>query len=263
MLQVTTHEDVTQLCFTTWRSRLSGMRVSAFVVRGVLIDSGFPSVAPDLARWLDAHPVGGAAITHYHEDHSGGAAMLARRGVPMWMSEQTRPMVARPKPVLFYRRFSWGKPQAVPSHAPFALPAGLTAIPTPGHSEDHHVLFDAETGTVFGGDLFIGVKVRLAHATEDARVTAASVRRVLALKPQRFFDAHRGLLDQPLARLAAKADWIEDTVARAERLIAEGLDDATIARRVLGTDRLSRWYTGGDYTMGNWVRGLRSHAPLA
>jgi hypothetical protein len=51
--------------------------------------------------------------------------------------------------------------------------------------------------------------------------------------------------------------------ARAERLIADCLDDATIARRVLGTDRFSRWYTGGDYTMGNWVRGLRSYAPLA
>ncbi len=257
MLQITRFDDVTQLRFTTWKSRLSGMRVSAFVVRGVLVDNGFPAAAPDLERWLDAHPITGAAITHYHEDHSGGVAVLARRGIPTWMPEATRAKLANPAPILFYRRFSWGTPVAVASVNSFVLPAGLETIPTPGHSADHHVLWDADTRTVFGGDLFVGVKVRIAHATEDARATASSLRRIIALQPRRFFDAHRGLLEDPLRLLTAKADWIEATVARMERLIVDGLDDATIARLVLGVDRIGRWYTSGDYTMENWVAGVR------
>lgn len=257
MLHTLDHGDVTELRFTTWRSRLSRMRVSAFVVRGVLIDSGFPDAAADLARWLATHPVQGAALTHYHEDHAGGAATLAGRGVPLWMPPTTAPRVQRPAPVYFYRRFSWGSPRPLAAFAPFALPAPLVAVATPGHTDDHHAIWDPETRTVFGGDLFIGVKVRIAHATEDARSTAASLRRIIALAPRRYFDAHRGFLADPVPLLSAKADWMETTIGAAEALMAEGFDDATIARRLLGNDRLSRWYTSGDYTMENWVGGLR------
>lgn len=233
------------------------MHVSAFVVRGVLIDSGFPLVAPELAQWVSAHPVHGAALTHYHEDHSGGAAALVQRGIPVWMSPLTQARVAAPAPIHFYRRFSWGMPTSLPAHEPFALPDGLEAIATPGHSEDHHALWDAQTGTVFGGDLFISVKVRIAHLAESARDTSASLRRIIARQPQRYFDAHRGLLANPVATLTAKADWIDTTIAHAEQLVAEGLDDSSIARRLLGTDRFGRWYTAGDYTMENWIRGVR------
>jgi hypothetical protein len=39
MLQVTAHEDVTQLRLMTWRSRLSRMRVSACAVRDLRRDA--------------------------------------------------------------------------------------------------------------------------------------------------------------------------------------------------------------------------------
>jgi glyoxylase-like metal-dependent hydrolase (beta-lactamase superfamily II) len=261
MIRTTAHGDVTQLEFTSWASRLSRMRVHAFAVRGVLIDSGFPALARTLAHWLRAHPVHGAALTHHHEDHAGGAAVLARLGVPLWMPELARAQVLAPAPIHFYRRFSWGTPEAFAACTPFTLPPELEAVPTPGHSADHHVIWDAQTRTVFGGDLFIGVKVRIAHASEDPRATAASLRRVIARGPRRYFDAHRGLLADPIAMLTAKAEWIEGTIRRAEQYIAEGLDDASVARRVLGDDRLGRWYTAGDYTMENWIRGVRRTVP--
>ncbi|MBI2408672.1 MAG: MBL fold metallo-hydrolase [Gemmatimonadetes bacterium] len=257
MIAFTAHDDVTQLEFTSVRSRLSGMRVSAFVVRNVMIDSGFPTSADELRRWVAQHPVAGAALTHYHEDHAGGASVLRELGVPLWMAEATQARLAAPTPVRFYRRFSWGAPRAVADFTPFALPPFLAAIPTPGHTADHQVFWDAETRTVFGGDLFIGVKVRIAGANEDPRAVAASLRRVIALEPRRYFDAHRGALLNPVVRLAAKRDWMEEMIGQCERLFADGVDDATIARRVLGADRIGRLYTGRDYTMENWVRGVR------
>lgn len=260
MLQVIAHGDVTELRFTTLTSRLVGMRCSAFVVRGVLIDSGFPDASRDLLAWIDAHPVRGAIITHYHEDHAGGVTALAERGVPVWMSDATAPKVLRPAPVNFYRRFSWGRPRASSPHAAFAPPPELRIIATPGHTADHHAVWDAETRSCFGGDLFIGVKVRIAHATEDARVTSASLRKVIALGPSRFFDAHRGVMPNPVPLLTAKADWLDATAAQAEALMAQGLSDAQIARQLLGNDWFERWFSQGDYTMENWVRGLRAGA---
>lgn len=257
MLRTIRHHDVTELRFSSWRSRLSGMRVSAFLVRGVLIDAAFPSLGPALARWVRAHSVRGVALTHAHEDHAGGAPLLARAGIPLWMSASTREKLRAPAPVRFYRRFSWGSPGPLGASEPFTLPAGLHPVATPGHADDHHVFWDAETESIFGGDLFIGVKVRFAHPTEDPYATVSSLRHVIALRPRRYFDAHRGRLVDPLPLLAAKATWMEAVIAACERRIVDGEDDATIARRVLGADRLVRWYTAGDYTMANWVRGVR------
>jgi len=260
MLQVLAHDDVTELRFTTWRSRSMDFRVSAFVVRGVLIDTGFPDCAGDLARYLAATPPTGCVVTHYHEDHAGGAAVVARAGVPLCMDARTADRLHSPKPIGFYRRYTWGSPMPLGTFSPFALPLPMQCIPTPGHCDDHQVVWDERTGTVFGGDLFIGVKVRISHVTERPRALVQSLRRVIALRPARYFDGHKGLLAAPLDALAAKADWMEKTIESIDALIATGLDDATIAGRVLGRDWWNRTFTGGDYTMRNFVACVRASA---
>lgn len=263
MLRALAHDDVEELRFTTLRSRSIGFQVSAFVVRGVLVDSGFPAGAPELARHLASHPVRGCVVTHYHEDHSGGAGIVARAGVPLWMDARTRARLQAPKPIGFYRRYTWGSPEPLGAFLPFELPAPFECIATPGHSDDHHVVWDGSTGTVFGGDLFIGVKVRISHVNEQPRLLVQSLRRVVALQPARYFDAHRGMLAAPVASLTAKADWLERTIESIDGLIAKGLDDATIAGRVLGRDWWNRTFTAGDYTMANFVRAVRATRPSA
>ncbi|MEK6612785.1 MAG: MBL fold metallo-hydrolase [Gemmatimonadota bacterium] len=261
MLQTLVHDDVTELRFTTWRSRSMGFQVSAFAVRGVLIDSGFPACASDLARYVAAAPLEGCVLTHYHEDHAGGAAAVARAGVPIWMDARTAGRVRAPQPIGLYRRYTWGSPSPIGPSAPFALPVTLECVPTPGHSDDHHVVWDRGTGTVFGGDLFIGVKVRVSHRNEQPRELLQSLRRVAALNPERYFDGHKGQLADPVQSLNVKADWLENAIESIDALIAEGLDDAVIARRVLGSDWWSRSFTAGDYTMANFVKCVRSTTP--
>lgn len=258
MLRTLVHDDVAELRFTTRRSRSMGFQVSAFTVRGVLIDSGFPDCAGDLARYVAATPPEGCVLTHWHEDHAGGAAALARAGVPLWMDARTAERVRAPTPIGLYRRYTWGSPSPIGPCARFTLPTPLECIPTPGHSDDHHVVWDADTGTVFGGDLFIGVKVRVSHRTEQPRVLVQSLRRIAALGPNQYFDGHKGLLATPVQALNAKADWLEETIAVIDALIAIGLDDAAIARRVLGSDWWSRTITAGDYTKANLVRCVRT-----
>ena len=263
MLQTLTHDDVTELRFTTHRSRSMGFQVSAFVVRGVLIDAGFPDCASDLARHVATVAPVGCVLTHYHEDHAGGAAAVARAGVPLWMDPRTAERVRAPRPIGLYRRYTWGSPAPVGDSVPFALPSPIECIPTPGHSDDHHVVWDGATGTVFGGDLFIGVKVRISHVSEQPRALVQSLRRVIALKPARYFDGHKGLLAAPIDALTAKADWVEKTIESIDALIVKGLDDRTIAGRVLGRDWWNRTFTGGDYTMTNFVHCVRVTASVS
>lgn len=239
-------------------SRRIGYAVSAFVVDGVLIDSGFPAIGREFAGWLDANRPRGAMLTHHHEDHSGNVELLARGGVPIWIPEASEPRLRSPAPIGFYRRITWGSATRLSSPVtPFAHPA-LETVPTPGHTSDHHVIWDTRSDTVFGGDLYIGMKVRIAHRGEDVRGTLRSLRMILERKPARFFDAHRGLLEDPIAALTRKADWMEGTIESIERRVRAGDSDREIRRTVLGGEEMTGYVSRGDYSRLNFVQAVRT-----
>jgi glyoxylase-like metal-dependent hydrolase (beta-lactamase superfamily II) len=259
MLREERHGDVTRLIFESARSRSMGFNVSAYVVHDTVVDTAFAQVGPEFGAWLDSHVPKGVIVTHYHEDHAGNVALVARRGFPMWMSADTIERVRRPVPIQPYRRWCWG---SQPALAAAPLPyqhAKLITIHTPGHSADHHVVWDTDTDTVFGADLFLGVKVRVSHPwpRENVRQQIASLRQIVALGPKRLFDAHRGLVRDPVGQLNAKADWMEETIGTIDLLIARGWDDATIQRSVLGREQLIQIVTRGDYSRRNFVASAR------
>lgn len=257
MLQLIEHGDVRELRLSSWTSRRVGYAVSAFVARDTLIDAGFPTAAPELRRYLQSHPVAGAVLTHAHEDHSGGVTALLALGVGVHCAPMTEAWLRRPERIGLYRRFTWGRRVRITrALTPFA-PDGLLLRHTPGHSADHHVVWDADRRTVFGGDLFIGVKLRLAHHDEQLRPQVGALREVASWQPERFFDAHRGLLPDPVGQLRAKADWLEETIGRIETLVGRGWPDARIRDEVLGADDPTGRWSFGAYSKANFVRNVR------
>lgn len=269
MLRVSRHGPVTRLALSSRASRLVGYAVSAYLVDTacgpVLVDTGFPRAWRDLAGYLRdrgggdlRRAVRGALVTHQHEDHAGNAAALAAAGVPLAMADATRAAIGHVPPPGFYRDFTWGRMAAVPAGAPAFDPAPLALVPTPGHSPDHHAVWDAARETLFGGDLFIGVRVRVAHPGEDLRALARSLRAAAALRPRHFFDAHRGPVARPAEALAAKAGWVEGTVARVEALLARGWSERRVRRAVLGREEFAGYASFGHYSRANFVRAVRA-----
>ena len=259
MIALSAHGDVTRLEMSSRRSRLVGYAVSAYLVRGVLVDTGFPAIGAELARFVAERRPRGILLTHQHEDHAGNVALAARLGVPLGAAPATLEAMRRGERIGFYRRYPWGSmPPLTDAQTPepFADEA-LTLVATPGHSPDHHAVWDAETRTLFGGDLFLGVRVRVARADEDPRALVASLRAAAALEPARLFDAHRGPVRDPVAALTAKADWLEETIAAVERLAREGLGDAAVRRAVLGREEMAGYFSLGDYSRTNFVRAVR------
>lgn len=257
MLRQISHGDVLELHFSTFRSRAMRYGVSAYVTRDVLIDSGFPGIAAEFCAWLAANRIDGAIMTHGHEDHAGNVQSLVDRGIPVQMAEATQQLVREPGHIGMYRRIVWGL--YTPFHGtakPYEHPA-LVAKPTLGHSPDHHVVWDAERETVFGGDLFIGVKVRIAHIDEDIRGQVGALRDVAAWKPVRYFDGHKGLLQDPVPQLLAKADWIEEMIEAIEARVRRGWEDHAIRDEVMGGEDLTGRVSFGDYSRINFVRSIR------
>jgi len=258
MLRQTSHGDVLELQFSTARSRSIRYAVSAFVTRDVLVDSGFPQIGGEFRAWLASARIDGAMLTHGHEDHAGNLQAVVERGIPVQMAPATDALVRAPGHIGLYRRFVWGTQRPFRGIVnPFAHSA-LDLRPTRGHSPDHHVIWDAERGTVFGGDLFIGVKLRIAHIDEDIRGQVKALRDVASWHPERFFDAHKGRLTDPVAQLRAKADWIEATVGAIESRVHRGWEDRAIRNDVLGNEDLTGIASFGNYSRINFVRNVRN-----
>lgn len=256
MLRLEPLGPVTRLRMSSARSRLVGYEVSAYVVDGVLVDTGFPGIRAELARWLDAHPLRGAVVTHQHEDHAGNVHLLAERGVPLAIAPATLAVLREAPRIALYRAAVWRR--LPPFASPFASfeDRRLRLEPFPGHSPDHHAVWDAERGFLFGGDLYLGVKVRVAHAEEDPHTLLESVRRAAALRPARLFDAHRGEVPDPVAALERKAAWLAETIGAIERLAAAGWSERAIQRRVLGGEEWIGRVSVGEYSRRNFVRAV-------
>lgn len=262
MLRVESHSDVTRLELSTWFGRRLGYTVSAYVIGGVLIDTGFPRVASELAEWVAARrtDLSGGIVTHWHEDHSGGVFALSGLGLPLAIHPETERRVRAAAPLQLYRRLTWGSfPAPVGAIAPFT-PERLEVLPMPGHSPEHRVVWAADSGTLFAGDLFLGVKVRIAHSDEDFRVLLRSLRECAARRPARMFCGHRGLVPNAASALTAKADWLEDTIATVGRRAAQGWSDARIVRDVLGGEELTGRVSWGHYSRATFVRAARRAA---
>jgi ribonuclease/clavin/mitogillin len=259
MLRIERHGDVTRLHMTSWRGRLVGYDVSAYLTRDVLVDTGFPHAAADFGRFLRANTVRGVIVTHWHEDHAGNAALAAARGVPLAVSPLTVAQLAggAAASIRFYRRFVWGVAPAVGAPIrPFDSEA-LRVIHTPGHTADHHVVWDEQRATIFSGDLFLGVKVRATFPDEDPRQLVRTLRRVASLRPERMFDAHRGAVPDPTKALVAKADWLEETIAQIDAKIDAGWSDHAIRYHVLGRESAVGLVSGGEYSKLTMVQAVR------
>lgn len=235
-----------------------GYDVSAYLVRGILVDTGFRHVGLELARMLRELQPRGCVVTHWHEDHAGNAPTLARK-LPMWMSDYTERKLRERQQVKLYRHLVWGRPPALEGDFTRLDPAPIRLIATPGHSPDHHVVFDPETATLFSADLWLGVRVRIMGASENPYEILRSLAHIIALRPKRMFDAHRGMVERPVDALEAKRAWLDETVGAIERRLDAGASEREIVREVLGGEERTAFFSQGEYSRRNLVRSVVSH----
>ena len=243
----------------SWRGAVVGYDVSAYLVDGVLVDTGFPRGGSALLDFVAAVRPRGVVVTHWHEDHAGNVAALARLGVPMVMHASCEALLRERPDIRFYRRAVWGWTERLRARLESFDPGPLALVDAPGHSADHVVVWDADRRMLVSGDLFLGVKVRVAHHEDESpRALVASLRRAAALEPRLLLDAHRGPVRDAAAQLRAKADWNEEVIGAIERLHAEGLEPREIVRRLFGGDSLVGLVSGGEYSRAGFVRAVLS-----
>lgn len=255
--------DVTRWRMSSAAGRAAGYDVSAYIYRGVMIDTGFHRARRALRAALSSAAIRGVVVTHWHEDHAGNTGLLASRGLSILVRADTEATLRERPSIQLYRRLIWGRPPALGGDVARFECDELECIHTPGHSADHQIVWFADTRTLFSGDLWLGVRSRLVHAVEDPYRIVDSLRRAAALGPERMFDAHRGQVARPVDALLARADWLANTLDTIARQLTEGRTDAEILQSVLGGEELASFVSLGEYSRRNLIRIVRRRLEAA
>ncbi len=203
------------------------LNVYSYIVDGVCIDTGAQSLRKAFQPFLTEQSFEQVVLTHHHEDHSGNAAFLQQRGVPIYIEESLIKECSEKAAYPFYRKVFWGarKPfQAQPLASTFtSKSATWEVIPTPGHAIDHVSLLNKETGQLFTGDLYVMTKTRLILRNESIPTIIQSLQKVLAYDFEDVFCCHGGLLTDGRKALQAKADYLLTLQERIFSLHMQGL----------------------------------------
>lgn len=167
--------------------RLGTEKVNYYLVedggRFTLVDAGLPAYHDQLEPALTGaghtfDDLAAVVLTHAHSDHTGYAPRLHERGIPVYVHEHDRELLAthkqpkRESGMVPYLRYptAWGMlghmvarggtrvgkisdPLSMPAGSPLDVPGRPVPILTPGHTDGHCVLHFESRRVLFTGDL--------------------------------------------------------------------------------------------------------------
>lgn len=269
MVKITSYDPVTRIDSARTLVGKGYYWTTAYLVEGLLIDSGCAHTAQELLQALQGFPLERVVNTHTHEDHIGADGILQERnpGLPIYAHPLALPVLADPRkeqPLHPYRRFFWGWPKACQAAALQedewieTQNYRFQVIYTPGHSPDHLCLYEPQQGWLFSGDLFIGGKDRGLRAECDIWGVIASLKRIAALPLTRLFPGCARVRENPQQELAAKIDYLEEMGQQVSELYREGIPPAQIARKLFGGPLWIELVTLGHFTRRNLVQSYLS-----
>lgn len=237
---------------------------SAYMVDGLMVDTGCAYTANELLRVLNGIPLTHVLNTHSHEDHIGanGALQRERGCLDVLAHPLSIPILANPRErqrLHFYRRLYWGWPE--PSSGKPVLNHEFIetkhyrfrVIYTPGHSPDHLCLHEPEQEWLFTGDLFVGGKDRALRAEYDIWQIIDSLKYIAELPAKWMFPGSARVRENPKQDLVSKISYLEELGGNVLDLYQKGGDVKSIVRTLCGKPMAVEIITLGHFSRRNLV----------
>ena len=260
MLRIETHDGVT--CVGGKASLLgTSIPVWVYLIDGLLVDTGPYALKKPLVEVFSEHSLERVVLTHRHEDHAGLAAWLEQElGVDVLAPPSAIAELAAPARLPLYRRLIWGRrpgfsAQPIPGEIETAGHR-FRVIAAPGHTKEHIVLFEPDTGWLFSGDVFVRSTPVVAFAEEDMTELMRSLESLLRLDVTMLFCSHAGPLLEGHRALTEKLEKLEALRRRVGELRSDGLPDAQIASRLFPKKSLVEVVSRGEWSRRRLIETL-------
>ena len=271
MLKTTQYSPIARLDLARTIAGRGRYWTTAYLVDGLLIDSGCAHSASELMAFLRDKSLTQLVNTHTHEDHIGanGPLQRGRSGLkilahPLALKVLENPRRQHLQP---YRRIMWGWPE--PSKG-VQLADGevirtenfnFQVIYTPGHSPDHICLCEPDQGWLFSGDLFVGGKDHALSAEADIWGVIQSLKRVSDLPITWLFPGSARARENPVTELQQKFDYLVKMGEQVLEHHRRGWSVDAIVHALCGGPMFIEVFTLGHFSRKNLVRSyLRSES---
>ncbi len=235
---------------------------AAYFVDGLLIDTGFHYSAHNFFENLRHKSVEQIVNTHSHEDHVGANYLFQTHlGLKAKAHSAAIDLIRNPPAKLkLYRRVVWGVPESaatVPIEQEIETENyTLKVIGLPGHSEDHIGFFEPDQGWLFGGDLFLSVKVKVLRYDENIYKIIDSLKKAIKLPVKMYFCSSGKILTRPIYYLKLKLEFYENVQYNVLKLRQEGFKLKKIRDEVLGREEVLTYLSQGEFSKINLVKAF-------
>ncbi|MBW2648524.1 MAG: MBL fold metallo-hydrolase [Deltaproteobacteria bacterium] len=263
MIEIAQFEEVTQIRMSRVIDGVPIYWVSAYLVDGLLIDTGCDYTAEELASYLEGKKLDMVVNTHFHEDHIGCNHLIKDRfNVDIYAHPESIPLIGRKAFLYPYQETVWGYP--VPTEVrpiPEVIRTGhfrYDVVETPGHSVGHVALLEREKGWCFSGDIFSRETLKFIRPEEDMGETIQSMKRLLDFKTERLvlFTSMGKIIEDGRAALEGCMDYLENLSQKAKNLKDRGYTVEEIIQDIFGGEHNFAQITNGQYTTENLVRSV-------
>lgn len=178
---------------------LFGELFTAILYDGIAVDPGSPKMRESLQRHLhQINPkITKIVATHAHEEHVGNLNWLSEQmGAPVYVSEMTARFLTPFKKLPWVRSAIIGQPPNLKE--PYHLLGNsletdstrLQVIATPGHCDDHVVLYDPKEKLLLAGDAFMGSYFATPNPDVDSHKWLVSLERLMELDIEILVEGH-------------------------------------------------------------------------
>ncbi|MFX1562235.1 MAG: MBL fold metallo-hydrolase [Promethearchaeota archaeon] len=237
------------------------MWVYAYQVGDLLFDAGCANAAEEIRNYASGSPIQRVVVSHTHEDHYGGCAVLADKATIFAISSAIREIREPPKLNIFFQSV-WGQPKPVEDveQLPSTLSVGskeFEVISLPGHYEDMIGLYEAERGWLFSADAVpLPSEKQISMSEENVPLMIATMEKILALDVKILFDGHRGPIREPEAHIRRRVDYLRALQNRVKKMFEEGKSISEIKNILAFKEPFYLPWTEGRFSIEYLIKSL-------